>query len=162
MPYRFAVQVAACVLCLCLYPASTVNATTDGEERRLANEQVQRIVSRLKGELAIGVEIVPVIVPANSRLVSIQRQADARDGGSFVMSFDEQFLAGLDEEALTAIVAHELGHVWIFTHHPYLQTERLANSVAMRVVSRESLARVYARVWERAGGKGDLVHFLGQ
>jgi hypothetical protein len=58
-------------------------------------------------------------------------------------------------------VAHELGHVWIFTHHPYLQTERLANSIAMRGVTRESLERVYRKVWQREGVKGDLVQFLG-
>jgi hypothetical protein len=58
-------------------------------------------------------------------------------------------------------VAHELGHVWVFTHHPYLQTERLANQIAMRVVSRGSLAGVYRKLWERGGVKGDLQAFLG-
>jgi hypothetical protein len=78
------------------------------------------------------------------------------------MSFDARFLASLHDEELIAIVAHELGHVWIFTHHPYLQTERLANSVAMRVVSRESLERVYVKVWQREGVKGNLAQFLGE
>ena len=50
------------------------------------------------------------------------------------------------------MVAHELGHVWIYTHHPYLQTEQLANQIAMRVVSRESLDSVYGKVWADAGG----------
>jgi hypothetical protein len=49
-----------------------------------------------------------------------------------------------------------------FGHHPYLQTERLANEIAMRVVSRESLLRVYRKVWERGGAKGDLARFLGE
>jgi hypothetical protein len=31
----------------------------------------------------------------------------------------------------------------------------------MRVVSRETLERVYGKVWERSGAKGDLVRFLG-
>jgi len=52
--------------------------------------------------------------------------------------------------------------VWIFTHHPYLQTEELANQIAMRAVSRASLERVYAKVWERGGTKGDLARFLGE
>jgi predicted Zn-dependent protease len=78
------------------------------------------------------------------------------------MSFEERFLTGVDDEELRAIIAHELGHVWIFTHHPYLQTERLANTVAMRAVSRASLERVYIKVWEREGTKGDLTRFLGQ
>ena len=77
------------------------------------------------------------------------------------MAFEERFLTGLDQDELKAIAAHELGHVWIFTHHPYLQTERLANTVAIRAVPRASLERVYSKVWEREGSKGDLAHFLG-
>jgi predicted Zn-dependent protease len=67
----------------------------------------------------------------------------------------------LTPDELEAAIAHELGHVWVFTHHPYLQTEELANQIAMRAVSRESLERVYGKVWERGGMKGDLVRFLG-
>jgi hypothetical protein len=92
-------------------------------------------------------------------LVSVQPLD--RASGTFQMEFDERFLATLDQDDLKAIVAHELGHVWIFTHHPYLQTERLANSVAMRAVPRASLERVYSKVWERDGTKGDLIRFLG-
>jgi predicted Zn-dependent protease len=80
---------------------------------------------------------------------------------AFLLTFENGFLDGLDDEELIAVVAHELGHVWIFTHHPYLQTEQLANEIAMRVVSRESLRRVYEKVWERGGTKGDLARFLG-
>ena len=83
------------------------------------------------------------------------------DPGTFRMVFEERFLTSVDQDELKAIVAHELGHVWIFTHHPYLQTERLANTVAMRAVPRASLERVYSKVWERQGTKGDLVRFLG-
>jgi predicted Zn-dependent protease len=66
----------------------------------------------------------------------------------------------LSADEIEAALAHELGHVWIFTHHPYLQTELLANQVAMRAVSRDALARVYQKVWQ-SGPKGDLVAFLG-
>ena len=68
----------------------------------------------------------------------------------------------LTREELEAAIAHELGHVWVFTHHPYLQTELLANQVAMRVVGREALIRVYEKVWARDGQKGDLIRFLGE
>jgi Zn-dependent peptidase ImmA (M78 family) len=61
---------------------------------------------------------------------------------------------------LKSTVAHELGHVWIFTHHPYLQTESLANQIAERVVSRESLVQVYEKVWKALGTKGDLARFV--
>jgi hypothetical protein len=45
--------------------------------------------------------------------------------------------------------------------HPNLQTELLANQVALRVVSRENLERIYAKVWKDKG-KGDLKEFLGE
>jgi len=54
-----------------------------------------------------------------------------------------------------------LGHVWIFTHHPYLQTELLANQVALRVVSRENSERIYEKVWKDKGKRG-LKEFLDE
>ena len=71
------------------------------------------------------------------------------------------YLELLSEAEVEAALAHELGHVWIYTHHPYLQTEQLANRIAMRTISRESLASVYQKVWQRLGEKGDLSAFLG-
>ena len=122
---------------------------------------LQDLVDRLRAELGIDASVSTEVVAANPLLVSVQPVRDDAASG-FVMSFEERFLAGVDDDELRAIVAHELGHVWIFTHHPYLQTERLANSVAMRAVTRAHLERVYSKVWERAGSKGDLAHFLGQ
>jgi hypothetical protein len=120
---------------------------------------IQELVNDLKTQLGIHAAVTAALVPVNPLLVSVQ-PVD-RASGTFQMEFDERFLATLDQEDLKAIVAHELGHVWIFTHHPYLQTERLANSVAMRAVPRASLERVYSKVWERDGTKGDLIRFLG-
>ena len=77
-----------------------------------------------------------------------------------MLSLDRNFLDTLDDSELTAAIAHELGHVWIFTHHPYLQTELLANQIAMKVVTRESLEKVYQRVWKDKGTKGDIEEFL--
>ena len=71
------------------------------------------------------------------------------------------FSARLDDNELSASIAHELGHVWIFTHHPYLQTELLANQIALRVVTRENLEKIYEKVWKDKG-KGDLKEFLGE
>jgi hypothetical protein len=122
---------------------------------------LQDMVDVVKAQLGIEAAVTAAVVPDNPLLVSVQ-PVNAASANAFVMSFDERFLTELDEDDLRAIVAHELGHVWIFTHHPYLQTERLANSVAMRAVSRASLERVYAKVWGRDGSKGDFVRFLGQ
>ena len=120
---------------------------------------LQELVNRLKGQLGIDAVVSAAIVPSNPLLVSVKPVDGAPT--TFQMAFEKQFLAGLDADDLKAIIAHELGHVWIFTHHPYLQTERLANTVAMRAVSRESLERVYNKVWEREGSKSDLSRFLG-
>ncbi len=61
-----------------------------------------------------------------------------------------------------AVVAHELGHVWMFTHHPYLPTEMLANEVALRVVDRQVLEQVYEKVWKRIGTIGTLEYLPEQ
>jgi hypothetical protein len=131
---------------------------TDAREPRSAGA-LQELVNTLKAQLGIEATVSVTIVPANPLLVSVQPV----DAGSamFELAFEERFLTVLDEDDLRAIVAHELGHVWIFTHHPYLHTERLANTVALRVVTRESLERVYSKVWEREGTKGNLMRFLG-
>jgi hypothetical protein len=120
---------------------------------------LQELVNGLKTELGIDAAVSAAIVTTNSLLVSVQR-VDG-DSGTFRMEFGERFLTSLDQDELKAIVAHELGHVWIYTHHPYLQTERGANTVAMRAVPRASLERVYSKVWEHQGTKGDLARFLG-
>ena len=132
--------------------------TIDAREARSAHA-LQELVDSLKRQLGIDAVVSAAIVPANPLLVSVQRV----DGGpaTFQMLFEERFLSGLDEDELKAIIAHELGHVWIFTHHPYLQTELLANTVAMRAVPRESLERVYNKLWERDGTKRDLAQFIG-
>jgi hypothetical protein len=121
--------------------------------------RVQQIVDLLKARLTITSDVATTIVEKNELLVSVKPVAGRQN--SFELSFEAAFLATLSEEDLHAVVAHELGHVWIFTHHPYLQTEQQANAVAMRVVSRESLEKVYGKVWT-GGTKGDLARFLGQ
>jgi hypothetical protein len=133
-------------------------ARAEAPEPRSANA-LQELVNTTRVRLGIDAAVSVALVPTNPLLVSVQPV----DGtpATFRMAFDQGFLVGLEDDDLKAIVAHELGHVWIFTHHPFLQTERLANTVAMRAVSRESLERLYHKVWEREGTKGDLVRFLG-
>jgi hypothetical protein len=121
--------------------------------------KLKAIVSHLKSRLEITVPIVVSIVPSNALMMSVEAPMDTRN--TFLLSVEASFLDALNDDELEAAVAHELGHVWIFTHHPFLQTEELANQIAMRAVKRESLERVYAKVWERGGTKGDLARFLG-
>ena len=125
----------------------------------LSTVALQELVDGLKTQLGIDSVVSAEIVASNSLLVSVQR-VDG-DPGTFRMEFEEGFLPSLDQDELKAVIAHELGHVWIYTHHPYLQTERGANTVAMRAVPRASLEQVYGTVWEHQGAKGDLARFLG-
>ena len=82
-------------------------------------------------------------------------------GGPFVISVDREFVQELNHAEVEAAIAHELGHVWIYTHHPYLQTEQLANRIAMRLVSREMLVEVYQTVWGVDALHGSFEKFLG-
>jgi predicted Zn-dependent protease len=119
--------------------------------------RVQQIVDDLKGRLEIPQTVTVSIVDQNPLMVSV---APTSDGG-FALSLEADFAERLTQDELTAAVAHELGHVWIYTHFPYLQTEQLANEIAMRVVSRESLVPVYAHMFERARVDGDVNEYLG-
>ena len=131
-------------------------APTPAEALAASTTRVQTIVDDVRTRLSIPQEVVVSIVAQDKLLVSVER-LQSRDG-AFTLAFQGDFLDVLSEEEVTAVVAHELGHVWIFTHHPYLQTEELANKVALRLVSRDTLEKVYAKVWQRTGGQGDLAY----
>ena len=129
------------------------------EPARRDAESLQLLVDELRRQLRIAARVEAAVVETNPLLVSVEPR---RPDGVFALSFDRAFLEILDDDDVRAAVAHELGHVWIFSHHPYLQTERLANDVAKRAVSRESLLKVYEKVWARIGSKGDPTSFVGQ
>ncbi len=121
--------------------------------------RVQRAVDLVRVALEIDASVVVELVDVNPRVASVQ-PVEGR-AGVFLLSVQEDFLEQLADDELEAMVAHELGHVWIFTHHPYLQTEQLANRVAMRRVTRDQLERVYRKVWGVSGYKQELAEFLG-
>jgi hypothetical protein len=119
--------------------------------------RLQALVDLLRSELAIPHDVALEVVDENPLMASVE---PAKTGDGFVISIEGAFASRLSDDELKGVLAHELGHVWIFTHHPYLQTEQLANRIAMRLVSRENLEQVYQKVW-KSGAKGDLGHFLG-
>ena len=135
------------------------SAGQDIEARQREAKSLQRLVDALRAKLGISAPVQVTIAERNARLVSVQPRDKA---GVFALSFDREFLHGLDESDVRAAIAHELGHVWIFTHHPYLQTERLANDIARRAVSRESLLKVYEKVWAQGGAPVNSADFVGQ
>lgn len=147
-------------LTLCL--STTVSGTTSHPDApahpsRATAEAVRRVqetVDEVRTKLALPDEVTAVIVDTHPLVVAVEPMRGG--AGTFRVSVEASFLDELTDHELEAVVAHELGHVWIFTHHPFLQTEQLANQIAMRVVSRQALDAVYEKVWARGGHKGDL------
>ena len=120
---------------------------------------IQRIVDDFRAQLGVPQKVDVEIVDKNALLVSVAPVDD--HVSAFTMSIEESFLAGLTEDEVRAVIAHELGHVWIFTHHPFLQTEGLANEIARRLVARDNLVQVYEKMWQRQGTTGDLARLVG-
>ncbi|HEX8031201.1 MAG TPA: hypothetical protein VF491_22185 [Vicinamibacterales bacterium] len=120
---------------------------------------LQDLTDNLRTRLEINERVMVTLVDHNPLVMSVET-LNGRSG-PFVITVDRDFAGELNHEELEAALAHELGHVWIYTHHPYLQTERLANDIAMRVISRSAFEPVYAKVWQRTGIKGNLIEFLG-
>jgi hypothetical protein len=118
----------------------------------------QAITDELKGRLDILERVYFTVVDHNPLVMSVETFGGR--SGPFVISADRAFVKSLTDQELAAAIAHELGHVWIHTHHPYQQTERLANDVALRVTSAEILAPVYEKVWQRIGSRGNLAEYI--
>jgi hypothetical protein len=140
---------------------------------------VQKLVNKIRKELALTHDVTVELVAHNPLKASVEPIKGAtgkhatgkaartgrnakNDTRSFRLSIERGFLEKLTADELRAVIAHELGHVWIYTHHPYLQTEQLANTIAMRVVARESIVKVYGKVWAEAGPAGSLPRFTDE
>jgi len=123
----------------------------------LREDRVQSVVDELRNRLGLVPPVRALPISENSRVASVRRDAEQRN--AFVISIQEDFLDSLTDEELGAVAAHELGHIWIFTHHPFLQTEELANEIALRAVSRAALDQLYDKLWKRTGQKGELEYF---
>lgn len=141
---QFGTAVLVCLLPLCLLAEST--------------EHLQSITDELRLRLQILETVHITVVEHNPLVMSVETLAGR--SGPFVIRADRQFVRSLTDEELKASIAHELGHVWIYTHHPYLQTERLANDIALRVTSTEVLVPVYEKVWKRIGARGNLAEII--
>ena len=126
----------------------------------LRARRAQEILEDLRSELSIDQKVQIVVVPSDPFVFSVKRAKMQKD--SFQLSMELGFLLELSEDELHAAVAHELGHVWIFTHHPFLQTERLANEIGQRVVNRSSFDQLYSKLWRYEGTRGvPLEQLLG-
>ena len=141
-------QLGAAVL-VCLLPLRLAADTGD---------RLQVITDELRHRLEILEAVQFTLVDHNPLVMSVETLAGR--SGPFVITADKQFVQSLTDDELKASIAHELGHVWIYTHHPYLQTERLANDIALRVTSAEVLVPVYEKVWKRIGARGNLAEII--
>jgi hypothetical protein len=155
-------SILAFCLLLLLFPGHASVTRAAGPERIIPTgkdqQRIQDIVNDFMARLTMTHRVAVSVVPKNPLMVSVE-YTDPE--GGFVLSVEEDFVGELTQEELEAAIAHELGHVWIFTHHPFLQTEVLANKIAQRLVPRSSLVQVYEKVWKRQGTKGDLTRFVG-
>jgi hypothetical protein len=140
------------VAALPLATLRSVNADPEYDRSRLDG-----IADVLESQLGIDRPVYVEIVAYNRRGFSVQ----PTNTRTFVLSADANFLRLLDNEELTAALAHELAHVWIYTHHPFLHTENLANQIAMQVVARDSLKDLYVKVWTFYGEDGTIEELLG-
>jgi hypothetical protein len=120
---------------------------------------LQEITDDLRARLKITQRVHVALVDHNPLVMSVETLGGRV--GPFVITVDRDFISDLGHDQIEAAVAHELGHVWIYTHHPYLQTELLANEVAMRVINRSAFEPVYEKVWRRTGIRGNLVEYIG-
>lgn len=120
---------------------------------------LQQMTDDLRGRLRIDERVHVELVDHNPLVMSVETLGGRT--GPFVISVDRDFIYGLSVSEAEAAIAHELGHVWIYTHEPYVQTERLANEVAMRVINRSAFEPVYEKVWQRTGIRGNLIDFIG-
>ena len=120
---------------------------------------LQELTDDLRTRLQIAEQVHVTLVEHNPLVMSVETLSGR--SGPFMVTIDRSFINQLSREEAEAAIAHELGHVWIYTHHPYLQTERLANDIAMRVIQRSAFEPVYKKVWARTGIAGNLNEFLG-
>jgi hypothetical protein len=141
-----------------LVPAAADGVVARGVERS-GVVVLQDVTDDLRTRLQIAEHVHVTLVDHNPLVMSVETLSGRT--GPFVITVDRGFISELSKEETEAALAHELGHVWIYTHHPYLQTERMANDIAMRVINRSAFEPVYKKVWERTGIAGNLIEFLG-
>jgi hypothetical protein len=114
--------------------------------------KAQELVDQLRAVLQISNTVQIAVVAYHPLVFSVQPTDIQKD--RFLLTMERGFLLMLKDDELRAALAHELGHVWIYTHFPFLQTERLANVIGQRVMDRASFERVYSKLWAYEGASG--------
>src|SRR5262245_26274265 len=92
-------------------PPAKTNRTAATHSYRRKKEQVHTRVDRIRFELSIPDPVAVSLVELNDLVVTVARAADRTRG--FELALEERFVNGLSDVELEAVIAHELGHVWI-------------------------------------------------
>lgn len=116
--------------------------------------RVQPLLDAMCAQLDLDYDVTVEVVDDNPLKASVAPIKGSER--AFRLSIDKAFLRRLNQAELRTVLAHELGHVWIYTHHPYLQTEEGANEFALLVVPRSSIEQLYGKVWQNATEAGTL------
>jgi len=115
-------------------------------------KRAQELVDQLRPALPISNTVQIAVVVYHPLVFSVQ--PTDKEKHRFLLTMELGFLLRLKDDELRAALAHELGHVWIYTHSPFLHTERLANVIGQRVVDRASFEKVYSKLWAYEGASG--------
>ena len=114
--------------------------------------KAQEFVDQLRAKLSISNTVQIAVVAYHPLVFSVQPANIQKD--RFLLTMELGFLLTLKDDELRAALSHELGHVWIYTHFPFLQTERLANVIGQRAMDRTSFEKVYSKLWAYEGASG--------
>jgi hypothetical protein len=148
------------VLVVCLWAPGSVGEafSPPGIATFVRVTRLEEVAAGLATSMDVHKPVQVVVVPRNDLIVSVEPLAGA-DGYRVV--FEQRFFDLLGEEELAAAIAHEIGHVWIYSHFPFLQTEALANEMALKAVRRKPLESLYGKLWAYIGVTGNIVELLG-
>jgi hypothetical protein len=141
---------SALILAFVLFLAAPASEDIPGVTRRA--RRAEQLVAALRTAIPIQSEVQLAVVLSHPLVFSVE--LEDKSSSRFLLSMELGFLQMLEEDELQAALAHELGHVWIFTHHPFLQTERLANQIGQRAVNRRSFEKLYMKLWTYEGKPG--------
>jgi hypothetical protein len=161
MPKRteaVALRVFLLLVCLCLQ-GSYLSAFSPAAPAVIRMARLDEIAAGLATALEVPKRVEVVVVTRNDLVVSVEPIPTPAEGYRVV--FEQRFFDRLNDDEIAAALAHEMGHVWIYTHFPFLQTEALANEIALKVASRKNLESLYGKLWTYTGVKGNLEELLG-
>jgi len=158
MPVRsvaVAMRVLVLVVCMCVQASYSAGFTPKPATRM---PHLDEVASGFAATLKVARRVEVVVVPRNDLVVSVEPM-NPEEG--YRVIFEQKFFDLLNDQEISAALAHEIGHVWIYTHFPFLQTEALANEIALKVAPRKAMESLYEKLWSYTGIKGNMEELLG-